>query len=183
LLTFSGRSPPAPPPSAVSSPRVRPNVSSHRQLRTTQPPRTMRISIRYTGTNGGRALVVGPDFDRPRPRSVASRVPQRARARNLAKRFRGHGNTWFRFITTPGDLRQTSCEDGNARLGCLSIGAVTEPLVTSRPAIESDPVRPEIRSDSRVESTCPRSIGIGAGTGGLGTGTLDTARRWERGRR
>ena len=34
--------------------------------------------------------------------AVARRAPSRAEAQNLAKRFREHGNAYFRFITTPG---------------------------------------------------------------------------------
>lgn len=34
--------------------------------------------------------------------AVATRVPDRRQAQNLAKRFRLHGESYFRFITTPG---------------------------------------------------------------------------------
>ena len=85
---------------------------------------------------------------------VGKRAPQRSEAQNMADRFRLHGESYFRFITTPGVEPTNNLAEQAIRF--VVIDRMITPKTLYEPA--SNQIRTQILAPPRLQARLAESL-------------------------
>ncbi len=90
---------------------------------------------------------------------LAKRAPPRSEAENIAQRFRAHGRTYIRFITTPECKPRNNLSEQAHRFVVIGRRSRREPAVPADSGRAREPEPPRPRAPSKVDQ-CSRSSAL-----------------------